>query len=264
MAPTDMTSICEDLAAEHAALDELVADLGEEQWDLPTPAPGWMVRDQISHLAYFDGTATTAAVDAEAFAHDTEQMMAAENPMADALALGRDVTGAELLEIWRQRRRRMLDVFAGLDPSTRLPWYGPPMSAMSFATARLMETWAHGQDVRDTLGVEPLATERLRHVAHIGVRARPFSYATNDREAPPGDVYVELVAPSGETWAWGDPASSDRVTGPALDFCLVVTQRRHPSDVDLDVRGPLAADWIGIAQAFAGPPGEGRTAGQFA
>jgi uncharacterized protein (TIGR03084 family) len=158
----------------------------------------------------------------------------------------------------------MLDVFSSLDPGERLPWYGPPMSAMSFATARLMETWAHGQDVRDTLGLAPLATERLRHVAHIGVRARPFAYATNGRDAPGGDIYVELEAPSGEVWTWGDPASPDRVSGPALDFCLVATQRRHPADSALEVQGPLAEDWIGIAQTFAGPPGEGRRPGQFA
>ena len=258
-----MTAICEDLADEHAALDDVVAGLGEEQWDLPTPAPGWMVRDQISHLAFFDGTATTAAVDAEAFVHDTEVMMASADPMAGALALGRDVTGAELLDIWRQRRRRMLDVFAGLDPAARLPWYGPPMSAMSFATARLMETWAHGQDVRDTLGIEPLppsgsATSRTS-------ASGPARSATPPRQGGPGRRRLRRARGAGRRdLDLGDPGSDDRVTGPALDFCLVVTQRRHPGDVDLDVQGSLAGDWIGIAQAFAGPPGEGRQAGQFA
>jgi len=137
------------------------------------------------------------------------------------------------------------------------------MAARSFITARLMETWAHGQDVRDSLGLAPEASGRLRHVAHIGVRARPFAYATNQRDLPAGDIRVELRSPDGETWAWGDETAPDRVVGDALDFCLVVTQRRHVDDTALDVAGPLAAEWMSIAQAFAGPPGGGRRAGEF-
>jgi uncharacterized protein (TIGR03084 family) len=138
------------------------------------------------------------------------------------------------------------------------------MAARSFATARLMETWAHGQDVADALGVRREPTDRLRHVAHIGVRARPFSYAVRGLDVPAGEVYVALDPPSGgEPWTWNDPTAPDRISGPALDFCLVVTQRRHPADTSLVVDGPLAAEWIAIAQAFAGPPGEGRRPGQF-
>jgi uncharacterized protein (TIGR03084 family) len=137
------------------------------------------------------------------------------------------------------------------------------MSAVSFATARLMETWAHGQDIVDALGVTRPPTDRLRHVAFIGVRARPFSYATNEKTMPEGEVRVELQAPGGGTWVYGDAAATDVVRGPALDFCLVVTQRRHPADSALVIEGPLAEEWMGIAQAFAGPPGAGRAAGQF-
>ena len=138
------------------------------------------------------------------------------------------------------------------------------MSARSFITARLMETWAHGQDVVDALGAERPPTDRLRHVAHIGVGARPFSYVANGREPNPAPVRVELVAPSGDEWTWGPDDAADRVSGPALDFCLLVTQRRHRDDVDLTVQGAAADEWIGIAQAFAGPPGPGRRPGQFA
>jgi uncharacterized protein (TIGR03084 family) len=137
------------------------------------------------------------------------------------------------------------------------------MSARSFVTARLMETWAHGQDVVDALGAERAPTERLRHVAHIGVGARPFSYAANRREMPDAGIRVELLAPSGETWTWGPEGAVDTVRGPALDFCLLVTQRRHRDDVALMVEGSAADEWLDIAQAFAGPPGEGRRPGQF-
>ena len=173
------------------------------------------------------------------------------------------MSSADLLEWWRTGRAAMLDVFRGLDSKTRIPWFGPAMSAVSFATARLMETWAHGQDIVDTLGIERAATERLRHVAYIGVRARPFSYRIHDQEPPTAEVRGELVSPAAELWTWGDAQASNRVCGTALDFCWVVTQRQHVADTALRIQGPIATEWMQIAQAFAGPPGTGREPGQF-
>jgi uncharacterized protein (TIGR03084 family) len=132
------------------------------------------------------------------------------------------------------------------------------MNALSFATARLMEYWAHGQDVADALGVRRQPTDRLRHICHLGVRTRGFSFANRGLPAPEGEVYVELAAPDGTTWTWGDPAAPDRVAGPAEDFALLVTQRRHRADVHLTVTGEAARAWLEVAQAFAGPPGPGR------
>lgn len=259
-----METICRDLAAEHAALDEIVASLSEVEWARPTPATGWTVQDQIGHLAYFDGTALLALTDPDRFSSSVEALLSgmSSNDGDPTLAEARAQQPSELLGAWRAGRTALLDALAVVDPKLRVPWYGPPMSAMSFATARLMETWAHGQDVVDAVGGVRPATDRLRHVAHIGVRARPFSYAANAREVPSGEVRVELVAPSGAIWEWNE-SSTDVVRGDALDFCLVVTQRRHPADTELVVEGPLASDWIEIAQAFAGPPGEGRRPGQF-
>jgi uncharacterized protein (TIGR03084 family) len=257
-----MDAICDDLAAEHAALDAIVAPLDEADWKRATPAAGWTVQDQIGHLAYFDRTATTALVDADAFNESVEALLATLGEGDPTLSASRAMTGAELLEHWRDGRATLLAELRRTDPKARIPWYGPPMSALSFATARLMETWAHGQDVVDALGAAREPTDRLRHVAHIGVRARAFSYVTNGREMPEGEVRVELRSPSGELWTWNESAT-DRVTGEALDFCLVVTQRRHVSDTGLLVEGPLAEEWISIAQAFAGPPGGGRQPGQF-
>jgi uncharacterized protein (TIGR03084 family) len=158
----------------------------------------------------------------------------------------------------------MLAAFCQIDPKARVPWFGPSMSALSCATARLMETWAHGQDIVDALRVHRATTERLRHIAHLGVMTRPFSYRTRGQEPPAGEIRVELRSPTGALWTWGDPGASNRICGLALDFCLVVTQRRHPADTALQITGPLAAEWMGLAQAFAGPPGAGRQPGQFA
>jgi hypothetical protein len=54
------------------------------------------------------------------------------------------------------------------------------------------------------------------------------------------------------------------VTGPAEDFCLLATQRRHRADLGVLAEGAQAQEWLDIIQAFAGPPGAGRQPGQFA
>ena len=178
---------------------------------------------------------------------------------ADAIAARyRDRSGAQLLAWFDQARADLLVTFKDMDPAARLPWFGPAMSAASSLTARLMETWAHSQDIADALGIAREPTDRLRHVAHIGVGARAFSYAVNGKARPAAPVHVSLIAPSGAVWTWGPAHATDRISGPALDFCLLVTQRRHRDDLALIVEGPAATEWMTIAQAFAGPPGPGR------
>jgi uncharacterized protein (TIGR03084 family) len=253
-----------DLAAEQEDLDSLVGSLDNRDLSRPTPAEGWNVGDQIGHLAYFDAAAITALTAPDQFrAHVEAALAQGDDFTAHHLDRARALSGPELLETWRRGRQDLLAAVAGADPGVRVPWYGPPMSLASFVSARLMEAWAHGQDVADGVGVVRSPTGRLRHVAHIGVRSRPFSYSVRGRDAPPEPVRVELVAPSGQCWTWDGEGSVDAVWGSALGFCLVVTQRRHLDDTDVVADGPGAREWMGLAQAFAGPPGPGRRAGQF-
>jgi uncharacterized protein (TIGR03084 family) len=260
---TTLESICNDLEDEHRALDEILVPLATDAWDRPTPAPGWTVRDQISHLAFFDEVGAQAVAEPDRFMAQLEDISADPAGYMDrGLQRGRALDPDGVLGWWREARSRSIDVMRAADPDARIPWFGPPMKPISFVTGRLMETWAHGQDVVDALGIERLATSRLRHVAHMGVRARGFSFQVNDQPRPEEDVRVELIGPDGDTWAWGE-SSENVVRGDALDFCLVVSQRRHPLDTDLYVEGPIAQAWIRIAQSFAGPPGEGRRPGQF-
>jgi len=263
--PVDMNALADDVAAETTALRLMIAGLDESGWRQDTPAVGWTVADQVGHLAYFDDAAITSATDPDEFAAELERAVADGATSADAIVdRYRVLPPAELLVWFDESRAQLLDLFRSLDPSVRVPWFGPPMSAASALTARLMETWAHGQDIADALGVVRQPTERLKHIAHIGVGARAFSFAAHGRSAPDAPVRVELAAPTGETWAWGPAGADDRVSGPALDFCLVVTQRRHLDDTALRIEGPSATEWMSIAQAFAGPPGPGRRPGQFA
>jgi uncharacterized protein (TIGR03084 family) len=264
--PVDMDALAADLAAESAVTCALVAGLDEAGWRTPTLASGWDIADQISHLAYFDEVTVQSAVDPGQFKAEVAAAEADGGINPDTIAARfRDRTGAELLAWFEVARAELIDTFIGLDPRARLPWFGSAMSAASSLTARIMETWAHTQDIADALGVTREPTERLRHVAHIGVGARPFSYAVQGKTVPETPVRVELIPPSGAgaPWTWGPQEAGNRVTGPALDFCLLVTQRRHRDDLALTVTGPAATEWMAIAQAFAGRAGPGRSPGQF-
>ena len=257
--PVDVAALANDLRAETAEIEKLLALLDDAGWDAPTPAPGWTIRDQISHLAYFDEAATTAARDPDAFRAQRDEFIASGGSITEEIAREkRALPTAELHAWFRDARAALIDVLTSLDPSTRVPWYGPDMSIASSLTARIMETWAHGQDVADALDVTRTPTPALRQVAHIGARTMPNSFAARGLAVPDAAVHVELVSPDGERWTWGDPSAADRVEGDAVEFCLVVTQRRHVDDTSLRVTGPVATQWMQIAQAFAGPPGPGR------
>lgn len=247
-----MDQICDDLQAEHEALDAIVADIDEALWTTATPAEGWDVKDTILHLIQADAAASLAVNDAEGFADMKQRMLSGGG--LEIFATGEGMTGAEVLELWREKRAKMLAAFRSRGPKDRIPWFGPDMSTLSFATARLMETWSHGQDVADTVGRPWPATDRLRHVCHIGVTTRGWSYINRGMDVPADPVRVELTSPSGELWTWGPEDAANRLTGSAEEFALVATQRRHPSGTSLQTDGDLAAEWLSIAQAFAGPP----------
>lgn len=260
-----MAEICADLRAEADELSRLLSGLNEEEWDLPTPAEGWSIRDQVAHLVYYDEKAVLALQDPDAFTAEVTSLAARglDALEQEHLEQGRSMTGPEVLSRWKEAQARLVAAYRDLDPGTRVVWYGPPMSARSKVTARIMETWAHGQDVRDALGIEEIPVARLRHVCHIAVRARPYAFLVNGLVPPDVDLRVELTAPDGRVWTWGDPDAADRVTGPALDFALLGTQRRHREDLALEAVGDVADRWLDIAQAFAGPPGTGREPGRF-
>jgi uncharacterized protein (TIGR03084 family) len=262
-----MLEICADLRAEHADLDALVASLGDRGWDTATPAEPWTIKDQVSHLTYFDERALLAATEPDRFrawrdGAGVGELTRTDRAPAD-IAIGRFLHHDELLAMWRSGRNQMVVAFEVLDAKVRVPWFGPDMSAASFATARLMETWAHGQDVADALGQQREPTDRLKHIVHIGVRALPYAYSIRRMERPEDPIRVEVTSPSGEVWTWGPDDAKNTVKGTALDLALVVIQRRHRDDTALDASGPVAEEWLSIAQAFAGPPGPGRKPGQF-
>ncbi|MFJ6798173.1 TIGR03084 family metal-binding protein [Streptomyces sp. NPDC091268] len=252
-----------ELREEGRELEALVRELPDPGWAAPTPAPGWTIAHQIAHLHWTDRAALLALTDGPGFAGMVQEALAAPDSFVDEGAeAGAALPPAELLDRWRTGRHALDEALAAASPETRFPWYGPPMKAASMASARLMETWAHGQDVADALGVRRTATPRLRHVARIGVRARDYAFAVRALPAPAEEFRVELTAPDGaQVWAYGPEDAPQHVSGPALDFCLLVTRRAHRADLALTAVGPDAARWLDIAQAFAGPAGPGRAPG---
>lgn len=255
-----LTTVLRDLTAEGDALDALVADLDEAAWRRPTPAVGWDVATQVAHLAWTDEVAVKAATDKRAWDEVVLAAIADPDGFVDTAALaGGKVDPAELLARWRSARRSLQAALAAYDGG-KMPWFGPPMSPTSMATARLMETWAHSLDVHEALGVAPTPSNRIRHIAHLAVRTRNYAFVNNSLTPPVEEFRIDLVAPDGEVWSYGPEDAAQTVTGSALDLCLLATQRVHRGDTDLVASGAEADQWLDIAQCFAGPAGAGRAA----
>lgn len=247
-----------DLGAEHSHLHEMISGRQDEELVNATLAEGWSVVDQLSHLAGFDESAALALVDPEGFTTELARLIeAGEDPIVGYTDRGRSMSPTQVVSWWNGASAALLTACQVADPAVRVPWYGPAMSPMSFITARLMETWAHGVDIADAWSEPITGTARLRHVCHIGVGARRYSYAVRGLDLPDVDVRVELIGPAGDVWTWGSSAT-EVVRGEALDFALLVVQRRHRNDTSLVIAGDAALEWMSFAQAFAGGPGAGR------
>jgi uncharacterized protein (TIGR03084 family) len=254
-----LAQVLADLTAEGDDLQAAVGMLDEQGWRQPVPAEGWDVATTIVHLAWTDECAVAAGTDKAAWDELVVRAIADPEGFVDAEAFaGARAPASEILVRWQAGRQALVTMLREFPEGQKLPWYGPPMSAASMATARFMETWAHALDVYDALGTTREPTDRIRHVAHLGVRTRDFAFGVNGLEPPAEPFRVVLQAPSGELWQWGPVDAAQTVVGPAYDFCLRVTQRRHRDDLDLVATGPDADRWLDVAQAFAGPSGTGR------
>jgi uncharacterized protein (TIGR03084 family) len=249
-----------DLAAESEELFSVLEPLSETAWTTATKCQPWTLKDQVSHLAWNDEATVFALTQPERFLEAKPNTMDGIQKMVDQVIVDHhDRSGHELLAWFRTARGDLLDAFAGRDPRARMPWYGPEMSLVSKLTARFMETWAHGYDVTDALRIEARPTDRARHVVFLGLQAVPNTFTTRGLHVPTDPIRIEAVSLSGELLHFGHPDAINLVRGPLQDLALVVTQRLHVGDTTITAYGPVAVQWLSIAQAFAGPPGSGRT-----
>jgi uncharacterized protein (TIGR03084 family) len=253
-------SLVDDLYEERQANEAVLAGLDAAIWDSPSPAEGWLLRDCVVHLCETDDTATRNVEDRDKppAAPTGRRGRRPDGVLTTAMSSWRRRDPADVLRWYGEANDRLVATLRQLKGDERLRWAGRPMSARSFTTARLMEHWSHGLDIHDAAGVPSKDTDRLENIARLGWMTRDYAYTAHVMTPPETPLRVELVSPSGANWVYGPEDAPDRVTGTAGDFCRVVTQRIHPSDTTLVATGPHAAEFLGIAQAFAGPPGAGR------
>ncbi len=250
-----MIQQAEDFRAESEALYALLEPIDPAAFDEPTQFKDWTINAVLQHLYFWNQMAGYQITDEVGLAERLKKAGGHKGGMRgfENESLG-GLSGRPLLEAWRANVDETADTFAAADPKARLKWAGPDMSARSSITARLMETWAHGQEVYDHLGVERVNADRIKNIAHLGVSTYGWTYMTRGRKAPSPAPYVKLTAPSGETWEWNRPDPQNMVSGDAADFCQVVTQVRNIADTALETVGETASEWMSMAQCFAGPP----------
>jgi uncharacterized protein (TIGR03084 family) len=253
--------LLQDLEAETAeifnALDRIEAP-GDSAWTTMTECPPWNVKDQLAHLAWNDTATVWALTDPERFLQAKPSTPEGIQAMVDSVITNsQHRSGPEVAHWFRTERTQLLAAVVGRDPRERIPWYGPDMSVASKLTARFMETWAHGYDITNALGVQRKPTDRVRHVVFLGLQALPNAYSAHGLALPEVPVRVEVLAPSGAEWSFGRANATNVIRGSAFELAQVVTRRIHPADTSLRAEGSVAVEWLGIAQAFAGPPGNG-------
>jgi len=261
---SDPTDVYTDLKTEGEVLDKIVAGLTDAQWDLPTPAPGWTVKHQVAHLSSTARLANISATDAELFAKVTTGAEKNFDGAVDAMLKPYlELSPADLLARWRTEREDANKALSVLPPAQLVPWVARQIPASALACAGLMELFAHGQDIADTIGVDREYTDRIGHLTWFGTRNRDFAYLVRGLTPPEVEFRYEFTGPSGITWEFGPADAENRVTGPAVDFCMLVTRRRNRADLAITATGAEADKWVDIAQAYRGSPGPGREPGQF-
>jgi len=253
------------LTAECDELDAMLAGLDDEQWQLATPAPGWTIAHQVAHLAATFKVAGLAGSDPEGF-RALMSRLSQDFTANVANALGEYLSDPPkvLFDRWQAERRTAVTSLSSVPADQLVPWLVNPLPPSVLMMAGMMEAFAHGQDIADALGVTPVRTDRIRFLVAFAVRVWDFGYLARNEPTPEVEFGYQLTAPSGALWQFGPENARQRITGPAEDFCLLVTRRRHRDDLALSAVGPDAEHWLDIAQAYRGPAGEGRRPGQFA
>jgi uncharacterized protein (TIGR03084 family) len=248
-------SQAEDFRAESEALYSLLEGADETAFDEPTQFKNWTINAVLQHLYFWNEMAGLQLTDEDELVARMTGVMKHSGGMRGFEAEHFEgLSGRALLEAWQADAQATANVFSDADPKARLKWAGPDMSARSSITARLMETWAHGQEVYDHLGVVRVNEDRVQNIVVLGVNTYGWTYRTR-KESPPGPMpFLKLTAPSGAIWTYGEDSTEERIEGAADAFCQVVTQTRNIADTDLKVTGPGATDWMSKAQCFAGAP----------
>ena len=254
----------DDFKNESEALFELINELSDDQLYRQTQFKNWTINDIITHLHMWNWAADLSLNDESALLEFIGQVKS-KIPQIGMRKFETDwingLAGQALVSRWREYYTEMAARWVDADPRIRLKWAGPDMSVLSSITARLMETWAHGQAVYDQLGVKRVDTDRIHNIAVLGVNTFKWTFLNRNWTVPDHVPCVVLAAPSGERWSWNESNLDNRISGSATEFCQVVTQTRNIADTQLKVSGPVAERWMANAQCFAGTPESPPVAG---
>lgn len=254
-----------DFLDESTALFDLLDPLAEQDFGMPTLFKQWTLNDILAHLHFFNLLADHSLRDEPQFERISAELQAARAGNDDLVAvtdtLLDGLKGRALLAQWHAYVVAMAHAWRQADPKQRLNWFGPTMSVRSSISARLMETWSHGQAIYDLMGSERIDSDRIKSIAVMGVNTFGWTFTNRKLDVPADPPHVRLTAPSGQNWEWNAGADSNRISGRAVEFCQVVTQARNIADTRLVVVGDAAARWMSFAQCFAGPPRDPPAAG---
>ena len=251
-----MLSQAEDFLTESETLFHAIEALDDSTLLRVTQFKCWTIEDVLVHLHFWNIAADLTVKDEAAFQEMVGGAVAALNETGSLREVENthiDLRGVSLRKAWIDQVRDMAERWVALEPKARLPWVGPSMSARSAITARQMETWAHGMEVFDALGIEREEQDRIMNIVILGVNTFGWSHKVHGLSVPKSTPYLRLKKPSGQVWEFGDKGAGS-ISGAAFDFAAVVTQTRALADTALEVRGEIATTWMAHAQCFAGPP----------
>ena len=245
-----------DFRDECNAVYSILENLKEQDYEMPTQFKGWTFNNVIGHLHVWNYAADISLKDGDEwknFANSAMQALGSGSSMNEfEQTITKGIKGPELLSMWKEYYTDMTERFAVADPKKRVKWMGPDMSVRSSISARHMETWAHAQELYDSLGLDRINEDRIKNIVIIGNNTFKWCFTVHKKTLPSTKPYLKLISPSGSIWEYNEPSEEHKIEGLAEEFCQVVTQVRNIKDVNLKLTGSIADEWMSVAQCFAG------------
>ena len=245
-----------DFRDECNAVYSILENLKEQDYEMPTQFKGWTFNNVIGHLHVWNYAADISLKDGDEwknFANSAMQALGSGSSMNEfEQTITKGIKGPELLSMWKEYYNDMTERFAVADPKKRVKWMGPDMSVRSSISARHMETWAHAQELYDSLGLDRINEDRIKNIVIIGNNTFKWCFTVHKKTLPSIKPYLKLISPSGAIWEYNEPSKEHKIEGLAEEFCQVVTQVRNIKDVNLKLTGSIADEWMSVAQCFAG------------
>jgi uncharacterized protein (TIGR03083 family) len=193
------TDTIDKMADTFAAISTLGAALTPAQWQLPTDLPGWTVQDNLSHMV---GTERMLQ-GLPATEHRSGEAAHVRNPIGEwnehEVDVRRSRSGAEVLAEWNELTAlRLATLRAGDDEYFAQPASTPtgPGTMADFLHIRVLDCWAHEQDMRRAVGV-PGSLDSPSAAHTIDRLIRTLGIVVGKRAGTPegGVVRITLTGP---------------------------------------------------------------------